>query len=52
VDKPDLRYDSPIQDLTEHFKQSGFQVIDDNLATNKDFIVAGVFFAADSAKVP
>jgi len=50
VDKPDLRYDSPIQDLTEHFKQSGFQVIDDNLDTNKDFIVAGVFFAADSAK--
>jgi len=48
VDKPDLRFENKIQDVTELFKASGFQPLQDNLG--KDENIGGmVMFETDKS---
>jgi len=46
VDKPDLRYDNKILDVSHVFNDSGFPYLDQNLG-NDDSIVAAVIFNTD-----
>ena len=48
VDKPDLRYESKIKDLTKLFSNCGFEFILNNVC-DQSFMVGGVFFDAKNA---
>jgi len=47
VDKPDLRYDNKIVNLTSTFLNSGFKFLDDKMA-DPNFYVGGIFFDTNS----
>jgi len=50
VDKPDTRYENTIQDTTNLFRNSGFDVIDRRM-NSPDFFVGGVFFEGENVKL-
>jgi len=50
TDKPDLRFDNQIINLTDKFRQCGFGVIEELIESENDFMVGGVFFDSQDSK--
>jgi len=50
TDKPDLRFDNQILNLTDQFRQCGFDVIEKLTESDDDFMVGGVFFDSKDSK--
>merc|ERR1719244_597178 len=50
TDKPDLRFDNQIVNLTDQFRDCGFTTVEENIKNDDKFMIGGVFFDSKDSK--